>query len=104
MVDRSKQTATVYNNDQVVQTFNVCTGKTGKHETTPGNYFIYLKYQVQDMRGTNDDGSQYLTKGVKWISYFNGGQASYGGLERGWYRIWGSDRSWFPRLCQHERS
>ena len=74
VVDRSKQTATVYNNDQVVQTFNVCTGKTGKHETTPGNYFIYLKYQVQDMRGTNDDGSQYLTKGVKWISYFNGGQ------------------------------
>lgn len=74
VVDRSKQTATVYNNDQVVQTFNVCTGKTGKHETTPGNYFIYLKYQVQDMRGTNDDGSQYLTKGVKWVSYFNGGQ------------------------------
>ncbi|MDY5367809.1 L,D-transpeptidase [Bifidobacterium sp.] len=74
VVDRSKQTATVYNNDQVVQTFNVCTGKTGKHETTPGNYFIYLKYQVQDMRGTNDDGSQYLSSGVKWVSYFNGGQ------------------------------
>ncbi len=74
VVDRSKQTATVYNNDQVVQTFNVCTGKTGKHETTPGNYFIYLKYKVQDMRGSNDDGSQYLTPGVKWISYFNGGQ------------------------------
>ena len=74
VVDRSKQTATVYNNDQVVQTFNVCTGKTGKHETTPGNYFIYLKYQVQDMRGTNDDGSQYLSPGVKWVSYFNGGQ------------------------------
>lgn len=74
VVDRSKQTATVYNNDQVVQTFNVCTGKTGKHETTPGNYFIYLKYQVQDMRGTNDDGSQYVSPGVKWVSYFNGGQ------------------------------
>lgn len=74
VVDRSKQTATVYNNDQVVQTFNVCTGKTGKHETTPGNYFIYLKYKVQDMRGRNDDGSQYLTPGVKWVSYFNGGQ------------------------------
>ncbi len=74
VVDRFKQTATVYNNDQVVQTFNVCTGKTGKHETTPGNYFIYLKYKVQDMRGSNDDGSQYLTPGVKWISYFNGGQ------------------------------
>lgn len=74
VVDRSKQTATVYNNDQVVQTFNVCTGKTGKHETTPGNYFIYLKYKVQDMRGSNDDGSRYLTPGVKWISYFNGGQ------------------------------
>ncbi|MCF2562362.1 L,D-transpeptidase [Bifidobacterium boum] len=74
VVDRSKQTATVYNNDQVVQTFNVCTGKTGKHETTPGNYFIYLKYKVQDMRGSNDDGSRYLTPGVKWVSYFNGGQ------------------------------
>ena len=29
---------------------------------------------MQDMTGLNDDGSRYLSKGVKWVSYFNGGE------------------------------
>ncbi len=74
VVDRSSQTATVYHNEEQVKTFNVCTGTTNKHETDPGTSFIYLKYSVQDMTGNNDDGSRYLSKGVKWVSYFNGGE------------------------------
>ena len=74
VVDRASQTATVYQNDQAVRTFPVCTGTAGKHETDLGTYYIYLKYNVQDMTGLNDDGSRYLSKGVKWVGYFNGGE------------------------------
>ena len=74
VVDRTAQTATVYHNDEAVKTFPVCTGTTGKHETDLGNFYIYLKYQIQDMTGLNDDGSRYLSKGVKWVSYFYGGE------------------------------
>ena len=76
VVDRTAQTATVYHNDEAVKTFPVCTGTTGKHETDLGTFYIYLKYQIQDMTGLNDDGSRYLSKGVKWVSYFYGGEAS----------------------------
>ena len=73
VVDKSSQTATVYQNDQAVKTFPVCTG-SNKHETDSGTFAIYLRYSVQDMTGLNDDGSKYLSKGVKWVSYFNGGE------------------------------
>lgn len=49
VVDRTAQTATVYHNDEAVKTFPVCTGTTGKHETDLGTFYIYLKYQIQDM-------------------------------------------------------
>lgn len=75
VVDKSSQTATVYNNDAAVRTFNVCTGTPGSFgETDGGTFYIYLKYSVQDMTGKNEDGSTYLSKGVKWVSYFNGGE------------------------------
>lgn len=69
VVDKSNQTATVYQNEQAVKTFTVCTG-SNKHETPNGNFTIWLRYDVQTMRGTNDDGSQYVSPGVKWVSYF----------------------------------
>ena len=43
-------------------------------ETDNGTFYIYLKYAVQDMRGYNEDGSKYLSPGVKWVGYFNGGE------------------------------
>ena len=75
VVDKSSQTATVYNNNQLVRTFPVCTGTPGAFgETDNGTFYIYLKYAVQDMRGYNEDGSKYLSPGVKWVGYFNGGE------------------------------
>lgn len=89
VVDKSSQTAVVYHNDQQVKSFLVCTGGPGGNETDSGNWYIYLKYRVQDMTGLNDDGSRYLSKGVKWVSYFNGGEGfhtaswNYGGIASG---------------------
>lgn len=74
VVDRAAQTATVYRNGEAVKTFPVCTGTPGNHQTDLGVYSVYLKYQIQNMTGLNDDGSRYLSKGVKWVSYFNGGE------------------------------
>ncbi|MDF7665569.1 L,D-transpeptidase [Bifidobacterium sp. ESL0745] len=72
VVDRSTQTATVFKNDQQVQSFPVCTGKPG-YETTPGTYVINIRYDTQTMRGPG-----YVTPGVQWVSYFNGGQGFHG--------------------------
>ncbi|MCI1869168.1 L,D-transpeptidase family protein [Bifidobacterium crudilactis] len=68
-VDRSKQNVTVYRGTTVVNTFNVVTGKNGDRESDPGTFFVNIKYETQDMRGAD-----YLSKGVKWISYYNGGE------------------------------
>lgn len=89
VVDKNSQTAVVYHNSEQVKSFLVCTGGPGGNETDSGNWYIYLKYRVQDMTGLNDDGSRYLSKGVKWVSYFNGGEGfhtaswNYGGIASG---------------------
>ncbi|MFT8705004.1 L,D-transpeptidase family protein [Bifidobacterium aquikefiricola] len=67
-VDRAKQIATVYKGSTLVKTFNVCTGKDDT-QTDSGTYYVNIKYQTQDMRGAD-----YFSPGVKWISYFNGGE------------------------------
>ncbi|WEV69101.1 L,D-transpeptidase [Bifidobacterium sp. ESL0775] len=72
VVDKSSQTVTVYKDDQVVQTFPVCTGRAD-HQTSTGTYVINLRYATQTMRGPD-----YVTPGVPWISYFNGGQGFHG--------------------------
>lgn len=89
VVDKTTQTATVYKNDEVVKTFPVCTGKLGDDDSTPGTFFIYLRYASQDMRGRNGDGSSYFSPGVRWVSYYHGGEGfhtaswNYNGIATG---------------------
>ncbi|MDO4259372.1 MAG: L,D-transpeptidase [Actinomycetaceae bacterium] len=47
-------------------------------ETVTGTYKIYLKYEVQTMKGTNLDGSEYETPDVPWVSYFHLGYGFHG--------------------------
>lgn len=76
VVDKSKQIATVYKNDEVVKTFPVCTGLTNLAETDNGTFYIYLRYDVQTMRGVHEfDGTTYVLPGIRWVSYFNGGES-----------------------------
>lgn len=74
VVDKSTQTASVYRNDELVKTFPVCTGRTGADDSTPGTFFIYLRYASQDMRGRNGDGSSYFSPNVRWVSYYHAGE------------------------------
>lgn len=47
--------------------------------TPIGQFKIYSKYAVQDMKGNNPDGSKYFQPNVRWINYFlPGGYAVHG--------------------------
>lgn len=74
VVDKASQTAQIYRNDELIKTFPVCTGKNGNDESANGTFYIYLRHEVQDMRGFNDDGSRYFSPAVRWVSYYNGGE------------------------------
>jgi hypothetical protein len=52
-------------------------GNTGvpKAPTELGTFPVFLHLRSTTMRGTNPDGSKYDDPGVKWVSYFNGGDA-----------------------------
>lgn len=52
--------------------------------TKLGTFPVYLRLRTQTMEGTNPDGSHYSDPGIKWISYFNGGDAIHG-FERASY-------------------
>lgn len=50
--------------------------------TVTGQYAIYVKYDQQDMRGNNVDGSRYFQPHVRWISYFYKDYAIHGNYWR----------------------
>jgi hypothetical protein len=52
-------------------------GNTGvpKAPTELGTFPVFEHIRVGTMSGTNPDGSHYRDPGVRWISYFNGGDA-----------------------------
>ena len=52
-------------------------GNTGipSRPTKPGTFTVFEHIPVGTMSGTNPDGSHYNDPGIRWISYFNGGDA-----------------------------
>ena len=52
-------------------------GNTGIAEapTAPGTWPVFEHIPVGTMSGTNPDGSHYNDPGIRWISYFHGGDA-----------------------------
>jgi hypothetical protein len=52
-------------------------GNTGiaSAPTAPGTYPVFEHIPVGTMSGTNPDGSHYNDPGIRWISYFHGGDA-----------------------------
>jgi hypothetical protein len=70
-----------YENGQLVQTYLISAGKPDT-PTAVGEFHIYAKYAVQDMRGFNPDGTPYLQPHVHWINYFYEGDAIHGNYWR----------------------
>jgi L,D-transpeptidase catalytic domain len=63
-----------HNGKMIVEGAPANTGIPGA-ETEVGTFPVYLRYEETTMSGENPDGSQYSDPGIRWVSYFNGGDA-----------------------------
>jgi peptidoglycan hydrolase-like protein with peptidoglycan-binding domain len=77
------ETTTVYENGVPVYHTLANTGVAAA-PTADGTFPVYARYTVTTMTGTNPDGSKYVDPGIRWVSYFNGGDALHG-FPRGSY-------------------
>lgn len=81
-VDVNTKQMWAYENGQVTRTFLISAGAPST-PTPIGQYKIYSKPAIQDMKGFNPDGSKYFQPRVKWINYFlPGGYAIHGNYWR----------------------
>ena len=89
-VDLSEQRIYLRENDQVVDSWYISSGRPGA-ETFTGRYKIGWKLASQDMRGTSrDTGTAYTQPNVPWVMYFNGNQAFHGAY---WHNNFGNRMS-----------
>lgn len=70
-----------YEQSTLVRSFLVSAGAP-QTPTVTGQYNIYAKFPVQDMRGANADGSRYFQPAVKWVMYFYRDYAIHGNYWR----------------------
>jgi hypothetical protein len=68
------ETATLWSAGRTVISSPANTGISGA-ETELGTFAVFEHIPEGTMSGTNPDGSHYQDPGIKWISYFNGGDA-----------------------------
>jgi peptidoglycan hydrolase-like protein with peptidoglycan-binding domain len=68
------ETMTLWHDGRTIITSPANTGISGA-ETALGTYPVFEHIPEGTMTGTNPDGSKYKDPGIKWISYFNGGDA-----------------------------
>ncbi len=68
------ETATLWSAGRTIITSPANTGISGA-ETELGTFAVFEHIPEGTMSGTNPDGSKYKDPGIKWISYFNGGDA-----------------------------
>ncbi len=72
--DATTQTATLFHDGKTITSTPANTGVPAA-PTELGTFPVYLRYDETTMSGTNPDGSRYNDPGIKWVSYFNGGDA-----------------------------
>jgi L,D-transpeptidase catalytic domain len=68
------ETATLWSAGRTVLSSPANTGISGA-ETELGTFAVFEHLPETTMSGTNPDGSHYNDPGIKWVSYFNGGDA-----------------------------
>ncbi len=68
------ETMTLWHSGQTIITSPANTGISGA-ETELGTFPVFEHLPETTMSGTNPDGSHYEDPGIKWVSYFNGGDA-----------------------------
>jgi lipoprotein-anchoring transpeptidase ErfK/SrfK len=71
------QNLTLWNDGQTILQARINTGVPAA-PTPYGTHAVFEHIPVGTMRGVNPDGSHYVDPGIKWISYFYGGEAIHG--------------------------
>jgi peptidoglycan hydrolase-like protein with peptidoglycan-binding domain len=71
------QTLTLWNNGDTIMQVKINTGVPGA-PTPYGTHPVFEHIPIGTMSGRNPDGTHYHDPGIKWISYFNGGEAIHG--------------------------
>ena len=69
------ETSTLWHNGHTIITTPANTGTSAAGGTALGTYPVFEHLVTTTMSGTNPDGSKYSDPGIKWVSYFNGGDA-----------------------------
>lgn len=87
-IDLSSQRLTLYVGDVIVQSFSVSTGRAAT-PTSIGESAVYLKRTSMTMTGTIA-GDYYYIPDVKWVNFFNGGEAIHGTY---WHNNFGTPMS-----------
>ena len=77
-VNLRRHTMTAYVGGKVVHGPVKMVNGSDTKPTVVGTFKVYLKRDVQTMRGSNADGTKYETPDVPWISYFHNGFALHG--------------------------
>jgi lipoprotein-anchoring transpeptidase ErfK/SrfK len=77
-VNLSKHTMTAYVGAKVVYGPIKMVNGSDLKPTVVGTFKVYIKREVQTMRGSNADGTKYETPDVPYISYFHNGFALHG--------------------------
>lgn len=81
-VDLTTKQMYAYEKGQQVNSWPISGGAPAT-PTPLGQYKIFSKLAIQDMRGDNVDGSRYFQPNVRWINYFkSGGYAIHGNYWR----------------------
>ncbi|HZE05492.1 MAG TPA: L,D-transpeptidase family protein [Solirubrobacteraceae bacterium] len=70
----SPESESTWHNGKTVASGAVNTGVAAA-PTATGTFAVFEHLPVTTMSGTNPDGSHYVDAGIKWVSYFNGGDA-----------------------------
>lgn len=81
VVDVTRKQLYAFEGTSMVQTFPVSAGAAAT-PTVTGTYHIYQKFDVQDMRGANADGTNYFQPKVPWVNYFYQDYAIHGNYWR----------------------
>jgi len=80
-VDLTNKRMYSYEHATLVKT-NLVSAGAPRTPTVTGQYAIYAKYDQQDMRGSNVDGSNYFQPHVRWVNYFYKDYAIHGNYWR----------------------
>lgn len=81
VVDVTSKVLYAYEGSKLVRTVLVSAGAPAT-PTVLGEYKIYSKVRIQDMQGSNADGSRYFQPDVEWTNYFYGSYALHGNYWR----------------------